>query len=83
MATLIFSLIFSFIPAIMIGKAGIGFGYAFLTYIFGVIFSFVGAKIGKIVRDFVGEIFISSTGGIVRNSNLIFYYRTALGSDAV
>lgn len=65
MATLIFSLIFSFIPAIMIGKAGIGFGYAFLTYIFGVIFSFVGAKIGKIVRDFVGEIFISSTGGIV------------------
>lgn len=65
MATLIFSLVFSFIPAIMIGKSGIGFGYAFLTYIFGVIFSFIGAKIGKFVRDFVGEIFISSTGGIV------------------
>lgn len=56
----VFSLIFSILPTILVRANGAGMGATILTYLCAVVFSFIGCKIGKFIRNFADPLFVSS-----------------------
>lgn len=64
MIVAIVSAVFSFIPAIIVGK-NLAVGWGILCYFISLIAGFIGFYIGKFLNEFVGDRFIITNGGFL------------------